>query len=279
MAAPLNAPGAESLRARFSRDGFLSPVRIIDEREADAHRRQMEQAEAEFGKLHYMSKMHTVFSNAAKLATDPRALDVVAQLIGPDILLFDVTYIVKEPHTEAFVSWHQDLTYWGFSGDEQVSMWLALSPADEASGCMRMLPASHLAGRMHHEDSVNQDNVLHRGQTVAGVDEARAVSCPLRPGEASFHHGWTLHSSLPNRSDRRRIGFNVQYLAPSMRQLVNPHETALLVRGEDRFGHFAHDVLATEDFEPAAVARHAELDRLRKATWDEAGDKRDVHAS
>ncbi len=237
-----------------------------------AHRKRMEKAEAVFGNLHYVSKIHTVFPDAARLATDPRVLNVVEQLIGPDILLFDVTYIIKGPHTEAFVSWHQDLTYWGFSGDDQVSMWLALSPANEESGCMRMVPESHAAGRLRHQDTVDRNNVLHRGQTVRDVDEQRAVSCPLRPGEASFHHGWTLHASLPNRSDYRRIGLNVQYLAPSMRQLVNPHETALLVRGADRFGHFAPDVLATRDFEPAAVARHAELDRLRKATWDAAKD-------
>ena len=279
MSAATHSSSKKSLSTRFRRDGFLSPVRIMDDREANAHRRGMEQAEGKFGKLHYVSKIHTVFSPAAKLATDPRVLDLVEQLLGPDILLFDVTYIVKEPHTEAFVSWHQDLTYWGFSGDEQVSMWLALSLAKEESGCMRMVPGSHAAGHMHHEDTVNQDNVLHRGQTVAGVDEARAISCPLSPGEASFHHGWTLHSSMPNRSDDRRIGFNVQYLAPSMRQLVNPHETALLVRGEDRFGHFAPDVLATKDFEPAALARHAELDQLRKTTWDDAGDKRNAHVS
>ncbi|MDX1527124.1 MAG: phytanoyl-CoA dioxygenase family protein [Gammaproteobacteria bacterium] len=277
MIAKTPVPSRETLSDRFNRDGFLSPLRIIDEGEADAHRERMEKAEAEFGKLHYISKIHSVFSPAASLATDSRVLDVVAQLIGPDILLFDVTYIVKEPRTEAFVSWHQDLTYWGFSGDDQVSMWLALTPADEASGCMRMVPGSHLAGRMNHEDKADRNNVLHRGQTVSGVDEAGAACCALRPGEASFHHGWTLHSSLPNRSDRRRIGFNVQYLAPSMRQLVNPHETALLVRGEDRFGHYAHDVLATKDFEPEDVARHAELDRLRKATWDEAGGQRNAH--
>ena len=271
------ASTSQPLTERFRRDGFLSPVRLIDECEADAHRRRMENAEEVFGRRHYVSKIHTVFSEAARLATNPRVLDVAAQLIGADILLFDVTYIVKEPHTEAFVSWHQDLTYWGFSGDDQVSMWLALTPADEVSGCMRMVPGSHAAGRLHHEDTADRNNVLHRGQTVRAVDEQRAVSCPLSPGEASFHHGWTLHSSLPNRSDGRRIGLNVQYLAPSMRQLVNPHETALLVRGRDRFGHFAPDVLATEDFEPGALARHAELDWLRKATWDDAGGQRDAH--
>jgi ectoine hydroxylase-related dioxygenase (phytanoyl-CoA dioxygenase family) len=102
------------------------------------------------------------------------------------------------------------------------------------------------------------------------VAEDRALPCPLAPGEASFHHGWTLHASMPNRSDERRIGLNVQYIAPSMRQTVNPHETALLVRGEDRFGHFTEDVPAAADFDPAALALHAELDQRRKSTWDAA---------
>lgn len=267
----MNTRDIGSLNERFRRDGFLSPVPVLSESEAVEHRARMENAEAEFGSVHYVSKFHTIFPDAGALATDPRVLDVVEQLIGPDILLFDVTYIVKEPGTDAHVSWHQDLTYWGFSGDDQVSMWLALSPASEESGCMRMIPGSHAGGRLHHEDTPDRNNLLHRGQTVLGVAEKRAVLCPLRPGEASFHHGWTLHASTLNRSGHRRIGLNVQYLAPSMRQLINPQETALLVRGQDSFGHFAPDVLATRAFDPSALARHAELDRLRKATWD-AGD-------
>lgn len=270
--AVIHSHGSSSLKARFHRDGFLSPVSILDEREATEHRGRMEKAEAVFGRLHYKSKVHTIFSDAARLAADPRALDVVEQLIGPDILLFDGTYIVKEPRTEAHVSWHQDLTYWGFSGDEQVSMWLGLSPANEDNGCMRMVPGSHVGGRLRHEDTPDGNNLLHRGQTVKDVAEEHAVACPLRPGQASFHHGWTLHSSTPNRSYDRRIGFNVQFIAPSMRQLFNPHETALLVRGHDAFRHFKPDVPAGVDFEPSAVARHAELDRLRKATWDAAGE-------
>ncbi len=257
-------------RVDFDRDGYVSPVPLLFEREAAAHLARMEHAERAFGKLHYVSKIHTIFSDAARLATDRRVLDVVEELIGPDILLFDVTYIIKEPRSPHHVSWHQDLTYWGFSADDQVSMWLALSPASEESGCMRVVPGSHKRGRLPHEDVDDETNVLHRGQTVRGVDETRAVSCPLRPGEASFHHGWTLHASMPNSSGARRVGLNVQYIAPSMRQLVNAQETALLVRGRDAFHHYAPDELAFRDFEPRALERHAALERVRKATWDSA---------
>lgn len=270
----IDASVGKSYRTAYESQGYLSPVRLLSCERARARRARFEAAERHFGELHYLSKVHTLFSDAAELATNPDVLDVVETLIGPDILLFDVTYIVKEPHSSAYVSWHQDLAYWGFSGAQQVSMWLALSPATEHSGCMRMVPGSHRSGQLHHQDAQDASNVLHRGQTVPDVAETTAVMCPLDSGEASFHHGWTLHASMPNRSDDRRIGLNVQYIAPTMRQLVNAHETACLVRGRDGHRNFAQDRLAVTDFEPQAVARHAQLERARKATWDRAAEQR-----
>ena len=44
-------------------------------------------------------------------------VDIVEQLIGPDILLYSAAYIVKEAHSESHVSWHQDLTYWGLDSN------------------------------------------------------------------------------------------------------------------------------------------------------------------
>ena len=104
---------------------------LISQEEAAAHRAKLEAVEAEHGSQHYKSKMHTLLDFAADLATSEPVLDAVEQLLGPDIMLFDVTYIIKEANSPGHVSWHQDLTYWGLSNDEQVSMWLALSPATE----------------------------------------------------------------------------------------------------------------------------------------------------
>ena len=83
--------------------------------------------------------------------------------------------------------------------------------------------------------------------------------CALQAGQASFHHGWTLHSSGPNESDDRRIGLNVQYLATHMRQTKTHTDSAKLVRGRDEFEYFAEDLAATSDLDPAAVARQREL--------------------
>ena len=251
---------------QFLRDGFLSPAAIMDGPEAAIHRARMERAEASFGDLHYQAKVYTILRSPMELATHPRVLEVVKSLLGPNVLLWNGTYIVKEPRTPALVSWHQDLAYWGLDGDAQVSMWLALSRADEASGCMRMVPGSHRDGRRRHRQTPDASNVLYQGQTVEDVDESEAVLCALRPGEASFHHGWTLHSSMPNHSDDRRIGFNAQYVATHMRQTQQDHDTAVLVAGVDDFRHFGDDIPAADDLDPEAVARQRELDRRVRET-------------
>lgn len=251
----------------YNRDGYVGGVPIISEVEAREHRARMEWAEGELGSsLHYKSKIHTILNSPYRLATHPTMLDLVEALIGPDILLYNVTYIIKEPGSTSHVSWHQDLTYWGLSHDDQVSAWLALSPADEKSGCMRMLPGSHVQGVMNHETTEDQSNVLLQGQTVRGIDESRAELCPLRPGEASFHHGWTLHASMPNVSRDRRIGLNIQYVAAHVRQTKHDLDTAMLVRGKDNYHHFGVDSPATGDLDPVAVQRQVELENLHVET-------------
>lgn len=249
----------QDLQKSYYQNGFISGIKILETEEALKHRQQLEHFETQYGELHYKTKIHTLMRSPYELATHSRVLDVVELLIGKNILLHNVTYIIKEPRTLAHVSWHQDLTYWGFSNDKQVSMWLALSPATELSGCMKMIPGSHIKGQKSHTITDDESNVLYSGQTVADVDESMETFCPLNPGEASFHHGWTLHSSMPNQSDDRRIGLNVQYLATDVIQTKNDSDSAILVRGEDRFGHYKEDVPAEFDFAPEAVHRQAEL--------------------
>lgn len=254
----------KQIAADYWNAGVVSPVSLLSPQVAAEHRRRLEEAEAKIGFLHYLDKVHTVLTSPFELATHPDVLDVVESLIGPDILLYNTNYIIKEPQTESFVAWHQDLTYWGLMEDDaQVSMWLALSPATEESGCMSMISASHATGRRQHEQDTRDENVLLLGQRITDVDADAGMLHPLQPGEASFHHGWTVHTSAPNVSNDRRIGLNVQYLAAHNGN-VHGHGSAILVRGEDRHGHFAADHPADADLEPEAVVAWRALDAQMK---------------
>ncbi|MEM8922517.1 MAG: phytanoyl-CoA dioxygenase family protein [Actinomycetota bacterium] len=253
----------------YRRDGVLGAVPILSEAEATAYREQMERDEATLGaSFHYRDKAHTALPYALRLATHPTVLDLVEELMGPDILLYNATFIIKEAGTTTKVSWHQDLTYWGLEDDDgQVSMWLALSPATEASGCMRMIPGSHRRKGLDHVNVQGDDNLLLLGQELAEVDESGAELYPLAPGEASFHHGWTVHTSAPNRSDDRRIGLNVQYLTPNNRVVAGSRASGLLVRGRDDYGHYDPDPPPPAVFDDEAIAAWDEQWALMKANF------------
>jgi ectoine hydroxylase-related dioxygenase (phytanoyl-CoA dioxygenase family) len=251
--------------ARYRADGFLAPIDVFTAGEAAALRAEMEALEAERGALHYQVKPHLVAMVADRIAHAPSVVAAVSAVLGPDLLLWDSAFIVKEAGTESFVSWHQDLTYWGLDdSDGLVSAWVALSPADETTGCMRMIPGSHRAGMAPHVEAKTEANVLSRGQTAL-ADEAQAVACPLAPGQMSLHHGWTLHASAPNRGADRRIGFVMNFIRPSVRQTLLEEDGATLVAGEDRHGHFRPEPRPTADFAPEALALQKAVAAARAA--------------
>jgi non-heme Fe2+,alpha-ketoglutarate-dependent halogenase len=250
----------------YRADGFLFPVRVSESWHASRWRDELEELERSHGKLHYLPKSHLVLPLADRLARDPAVLDAVESLLCPDILLWDSTFIIKEPGDGKKVSWHQDLTYWGLDPQDVVSVWLALSPASVQSGCMRMISGTHAGPLVAHQENLAADNILSRGQTIAGtVKEEVAVDIVLAPGEMSLHHGRVWHGSNPNVSVDRRIGFNAQYLAPWVRQVVGDWDSALLVRGHDRYGHFEMESPPTGAFVPQEVSRQQSIAARRSA--------------
>ena len=109
---------------------------------------------------------------------------------------------------------------------------------------MQIIPRSHREGMRNQRTSHDPDNVLLQSQTITNVGDSLAVSCELEPGEVSLHHGWTVHCSLPNLSDDRRIGLNAQYTRPSMRQTKSDHDSAMLLRGATEFSYYQQDSAA-----------------------------------
>jgi non-haem Fe2+, alpha-ketoglutarate-dependent halogenase len=248
----------------YRRDGFLSAVTVMSAAQALAYRRALEEAEAKFGPMHYVLKPYLLLRLADELVRHGVILDAVEDIIGPNILLWDSSFFIKEPGDGKYVSWHQDLTYWGLEPDDVVSIWLALSPATVESGCMRMMPGSHRGGRVDHVTTYSPDNVLSRGQTInAELDELKAIDVALQPGQMSMHHGWTFHASHPNRSRDRRIGLNMNLAAPNVRQSKFEGDSAMLLRGKDSYGHFAPEPRPHQDFDGEAKALQVAINARR----------------
>jgi non-heme Fe2+,alpha-ketoglutarate-dependent halogenase len=246
---------------QYRRNGYFCPITVLSPDEARHYRSKLEAAEQAAGGAlpgAFRHKPHLVYTWAQELIRHPRILDAVEALIGPDILAWESVFFIKDPKTEDYISWHQDITYWGLDQEgDVVTAWVALSPSNPKSGCMRVVPGTHRREVVPHADTFGAHNMLSRGQEIAvEVEEARAVDLVLRPGQMSLHHVKIFHGSHQNRADDRRIGFAIRYLPPSVRQGVGSTDSATLVRGADRYGHFELEPAPASDLAPEAVAHH-----------------------
>ena len=260
---------------QYETDGYLTPIQMLPEAETVALRAKLEAFEAkQGGKLEPIqrSKSHLLFKWLDDLIRDPRVLDPIAQLIGPNIFCWNTLFWIKEAHSRSFVSWHQDTRYWGLSSDKVLSAWLAFSQASQESGCMKVMTGTHRGKVLHHDDRYHEDNMLTRGQEITeGVIEKEAVYMPLEAGQMSIHNYRIAHASGPNNSDDRRIGVSMHFMPPDTKQIVGNWDSAALVRGQDRFKNFEQTPVPTKDFDPDAVQFHEKAAQaLREVLYADA---------
>ena len=102
--------------ARWRRDGFLSPFPIFDAEELQTCRDGLQRFEDWLGgpvnsvaEMKWRTMPYLILPWAAKLARDPRILDAVEDLLGPDLLIYTSTFFIKEPHSPTIAAWHQEL--------------------------------------------------------------------------------------------------------------------------------------------------------------------------
>ena len=224
----------------FHRDGFVAPIDVFTEDEALRLRTELEAAEAKWPEAFVGAARNNAHLNLKcldEIVHTEVLVDAVEDLIGPDVLNYGTVLFIKEAHDPGFVSWHQDARYMGLEPHVGITAWVALSHSNDESGCMQMIPGSH-GEIMDHNDTFGEENILTRGQEVQGVDESKAVSLTLRPGQMSIHSARVIHASQPNRSKDRRIGFVIQpYMPPHVKQTIK-RTAAQLIRGTDPHGHF-----------------------------------------
>jgi len=253
--------------SQFHKNGFLRAFPVLSVDQAVQLRANLESFEAEKdgalkGSLRF--KNHLLFKWLSDLIRSPTILDTVEEIIGPDIMVWSTDWWIKEANSPQFVSWHQDSQYWGLDTDKLITVWVALSPATIQSGCMRVLPGSHLGQDLVHEETYHDDNMLTRGQSIGDIDEGKAVNLLVDTGQAVLFAYRIAHASYPNQTDDRRIGLAIRYIPPDAQQQFSDHDSAALVRGVDNYQHFELEPEPRYDFDPVAVAFHKESEEIRR---------------
>ena len=252
---------------QFYNEGYHLPIKAVSKEAAVEMRRQLEAYEASAGGVLHGArryKSHLLFKWLSDLIRTPAILDAVEDLIGPDILVWSTDWWIKEARSPQFVSWHQDSQYWGLDTDKLVTVWVALSPSTIESGCMRVLPGSHLGPDLAHEETYHNDNMLTRGQSIDDINEDKAVNLVVDTGQAVLFAFRIAHASYPNKTDDRRVGLAIRYIPPDTQQQYSDQDSAALVRGVDNHQHFELEPEPRYDFDPVAVAFHKESEEIRR---------------
>jgi non-heme Fe2+,alpha-ketoglutarate-dependent halogenase len=265
--------------AQYERDGYVCPVDAFPAERARAWRERLESFERAEGRKMtrgHNFKPHLLFPWVDEIVHAPEILDAVEDLIGPDIRLFHLTVWPKDAGSGAYVSWHQDATYFSLEPACHVTAWVALTDAPVEAGCMEVVPGSHRLGQMRHADMQDTENLLSRGQTlVADVDRSKTAFMPVKAGQFSLHHTHLVHNSRPNRSNDRRIGLGISYIPTHVRCTAPRRVTAMLVRGVDTYRNFDDERRPLVEAGPAERDFHATaVAAFRAMNANLAGDKK-----
>ena len=186
-----------------------------------------------------------------EFARIPEILDMVEQLIGPDLILWGVTIFGKPARVGKATPWHHDGDYYPIEPLETLTVWISLDGSKPEQGCMKFIPGSHRDHRIYahhfeHRDDYTLAQVIDDDQ----VDLGLARDIVLEAGQISLHDVYLVHGSDANHSDKRRMGLVLRILPASSfynhnsgkikEDAGSPHgysnRALFLLRGEDRSG-------------------------------------------
>lgn len=217
-------------RAAYSRDGHVLLRGVCMPEEVAAYRPALVQAveryKADYPPLEDRDTYGKAFLQITNLWREDevarqfvmarRFARIAAELMGVrGVRLYHDQALFKEGGG-GYTPWHQDEHYWPLATDNTITMWMPLVDIEPTMGVMNFASGSHREGYLGNlpisDDSERQFQafVRERGYSVwEGV--------AMNAGDATFHSGWTLHSALPNTTDRMREVMTIIYFEDGAR--------------------------------------------------------------
>ena len=184
-------------------------------------------------------------------ARDPGILDMVEQLIGSDICLWNMSFFAKPAMNGKETPWHQDGQYWPIVPLATCTVWIAIDDCTPENGPLRYIPGSHRSHRlMGHTQDDNPEFTLNQKLNADEYEEDKAEDLIIEAGQMALHDVYIAHGSGPNRSRHPRRGMTMRMMPTTStydRDLATrrqkerggvdmAHHSIFLLRGEDRSG-------------------------------------------
>jgi ectoine hydroxylase-related dioxygenase (phytanoyl-CoA dioxygenase family) len=182
-----------------------------------------------------------------ELMANPKILDVVEALIGPEIFANPVYNVrPKVPRVAAgAVPWHQDKSYWpDANANPVITVWIPLVDATLENGCLHILPRTHKRQLLsYHRETYSGTGYTETDDQHLG-NKDRVVALPLEAGGAIVFNDRCLHMSTPNNSAHVRWSVDLRY-QPTDQDPMPQHGVGFLARSR----RYPERVATLEDWE------------------------------
>lgn len=152
-----------------------------------------------------------------RVRLDARFAQLLGPLIGPDLKQIINQIHWKAPGSLGDFAWHQDSRFrrpesaYRNLATAYVQTGLAIDPHTVQSGCMCIIPRSHLRGELHMDSSKLALGAPMTSDALepVGLSPCDAIDLLLEPGDLALWSPYLVHGSGTNRSDHgRRLYIN-----------------------------------------------------------------------
>ena len=158
------------------------------------------------GMLHKVQGVCLAEPRILELAKEKAILDIVEELLGPNLDVFGTKFFPKLAGGGTSTHWHQDNFYFGTNSDQVISCGIYLQDADEENGCLQVVPGSYSQQIAEHEHEPGTHGSWTR------VDETQAVMLPVPAGTVVLFSANLLHGTADNASTRTRYSTAWHYI-------------------------------------------------------------------
>lgn len=169
--------------------GMIEGMLPVDPSETDA------EVLKKYVAIHFPHKISPVIQ---QFLSHPKVVEILTGVIGPDIKCMQSMLFVKAPGKKG-QSWHQDEYYIPTRDKSLIGAWIAIDDATVDNGCLWIIPGRP-GYMMKRVDSRSDEYADVDTVDISQYPPAAAMPVEVRAGSIVFFNGYTLHSSLRNKT-------------------------------------------------------------------------------
>lgn len=234
--------------AKYHSDGYVTPDFHLPQDVIEEIRLAHDRLVARYPQFtDYCSALLAYDTWYLTIARRADILDMVSQILGDNIALWNSSFFAKPAKVGSKTPWHQDGEYWPISPLATCTVWIAIDAATAENGCLKVIPGSHRSKQLAQHNVNNSDGLaLNLELDADEIDESTAADIVLQPGQISLHDVYLYHGSDANNSNQPRRGMTLRYMPTSSvyqhdasrhndkdKQLGMSQRTVYLMRGVD----------------------------------------------